>query len=365
MTRSVHSPSMDEAILDLPVYGLSQPDKTALLTRELRRLSLHHIQHCPEYSRLLRAYDFDPRRLRVKPADFPPLATRLFKHYDLKSIPDAEVFKTLLSSGTGGKPSRIYLDRRTAALQSKALVRIMQHWLGKARLPMLIADNAGIIKDRKQFSARGAGILGLSMMGRDHTYALHEDMSFDLNAVSSFAKRHGEAPVLIFGFTYMVWQFFITQLIESGVRLPGGILLHGGGWKKLQERAVDNAAFKARIATAGISRVHNYYGLVEQTGAIFVECEYGYLHAPVFADVIVRDAITGLPTVNGKRGMLELLSMLPHSYPGHVLLTEDLGRVLGEDDCPCGRKGRYFEVLGRIPRAEARGCSDTLTLETT
>jgi len=39
-------------------------------------------------------------------------------------------------------------------------------------------------------------------------------------------------------------------------------------------------------------------------------------------------------------------------------LTEDLGRLLGEDDCPCGRKGRYFEVLGRLPKTEARGCSD-------
>ena len=50
---------------------------------------------------------------------------------------------------------------------------------------------------------------------------------------------------------------------------------------------------------------------------------------------------------------------LPRSYPGHSLLTEDLGVLLGEDDCPCGRKGKYFKVTGRVPRAEVRGCSDT------
>ena len=44
---------------------------------------------------------------------------------------------------------------------------------------------------------------------------------------------------------------------------------------------------------------------------------------------------------------------------GHSLLTEDLGVLLGEDDCPCGRKGKYFKVTGRVPRAEVRGCSDT------
>ena len=51
--------------------------------------------------------------------------------------------------------------------------------------------------------------------------------------------------------------------------------------------------------------------------------------------------------------------MLPTSYPGHVLLTEDEGEILGEDDCPCGRKGKYFKIYGRIKNAEVRGCSDT------
>ena len=42
-----------------------------------------------------------------------------------------------------------------------------------------------------------------------------------------------------------------------------------------------------------------------------------------------------------------------------AVLTEDEGVVLGEDDCPCGRKGKYFVVHGRMKNAEIRGCSDT------
>ena len=61
----------------------------------------------------------------------------------------------------------------------------------------------------------------------------------------------------------------------------------------------------------------------------------------------------------GEEGVLQVLSLLPRSYPGHSLLTEDLGVLLGEDDCPCGRLGKYFRVTGRVPRAEVRGCSDT------
>ena len=61
----------------------------------------------------------------------------------------------------------------------------------------------------------------------------------------------------------------------------------------------------------------------------------------------------------GEAGIIQVLSSLPHSYPGHSLLTEDKGIILGEDDCHCGRKGKYLKVLGRISQAELRGCSDT------
>jgi hypothetical protein len=33
--------------------------------------------------------------------------------------------------------------------------------------------------------------------------------------------------------------------------------------------------------------------------------------------------------------------------------------LIGEDDCKCGRNGKYFTVFGRMKGAEARGCSDT------
>ena len=93
-----------------------------------------------------------------------------------------------------------------------------------------------------------------------------------------------------------------------------------------------------------------------------MECEYGHLHSPVFADIISRDPITLEPMPFGRTGVLEVLSALPLSYPGHALLTEDMGAIHGEDDCPCGRLGKYFSVFGRLPKAEIRGCSDTRTM---
>ena len=57
-------------------------------------------------------------------------------------------------------------------------------------------------------------------------------------------------------------------------------------------------------------------------------------------------------------GIIQLLSPLATSYPGHNILTEDIGEILGIDDCKCGRKGKYFSIEGRVPGTEIRGCSD-------
>jgi phenylacetate-coenzyme A ligase PaaK-like adenylate-forming protein len=295
--------------------------------------------------------------------DIPFLPVRLFKEFDLLSVPLSSVFKTMTSSGTSGqRPSKVYLDRDTALLQTKILARQMVKILGKKRRPMLIIDSPGVLKDRNAFSARGAGILGFSMYGRDVTYAIDESMKLNIDALMSFVDRHKDEPVFIFGFTFMVWKYFIETLKREGLKLPfaAGTLLHGGGWKKLQDQSVDNEVFRAEIETVtGITQVVNYYGLVEQTGSLFMECENHHLHAPVYSDVIIRDPRNFGVAKKGEEGIIQVLSLIPRSYPGHSLLTEDLGVLLGEDDCSCGRLGKYFHVLGRLKSAEIRGCSDT------
>jgi phenylacetate-coenzyme A ligase PaaK-like adenylate-forming protein len=109
----------------------------------------------------------------------------------------------------------------------------------------------------------------------------------------------------------------------------------------------------------GIERIHNFYGMAEQTGTVYVECEEGVLHAPDSGDVVIRDPRTWAPVPRGEQGVIEVVSTLPESYPGHALLTEDLGRVMHVDDCPCGRLGQTLVIDGRVPKAELRGCSDT------
>jgi len=229
-------------------------------------------------------------------------------------------------------------------------------------MPMLILDMPSVVKDRTKFSARGAGILGFSIFATEKAYAFDDNMELDGAVIERFLEKHKGKDILLFGFTFMIWQYFYKELFKRGAYydLSGGILIHGGGWKKLANESISSSDFRKRLhEVCGITRVHNYYGMVEQTGSIYMECEQGHLHASIFSDVVMRHPLDFSPVPFGERGIVEVVSLLPRSYPGHALLTEDEGVVLGEDDCPCGRLGKYFKIFGRLKNAEIRGCSDT------
>lgn len=342
-------------------YNQKKLEKEKLLTAQMNELTLWHMQNCNSYSRMLTKTSLSP--IATKLEEVPYLPVQLFKTLDLKSVPDDQIVKTLTSSGTTGQAvSKIYLNKETASAQTKALVEVMKPVLGVRRLPMIILDTKSVLKNRNSFTARGAGILGFQMFGRKPFYAYHDDMTIDWEGLRKYIQLFSGERFFLFGFTYMVWKYFIAEAKKEGITLDlkGSVLVHGGGWKKLEHEAVSPYTFNQALKKQfNIEFVHNYYGMVEQVGSIFVECAEGHLHTPNYADIIIRDYETLEAVPFGTEGIIQVLSTIPKSYPGHSLLTEDYGKILGEDDCPCGWQGKYFEVYGRIPQAEVRGCSDT------
>ena len=233
-------------------YSLTQVEKERHLTTLMRQLVAHHRRACPPYDRVLRSIGCPERFDSL--AEVPYLPVGLFKSHLLSSVPDDEVFKTMSSSGTTGQQvSRIVLDRLTAQRQSQALTSIMTHVLGPRRLPMIVVDTPNVVKDRTSFSARGAGVLGMLSYGRQHLYALGDDMNLDHDRLAEFLRRFSGEPILIFGFTFMVWQHFLRQLDPGEADLSNAILVHSGGWKKLVDEQVDNPTFKEPSGSAPAS----------------------------------------------------------------------------------------------------------------
>jgi len=353
------------AFFAVPPFAWGHDEKAVHMLKALGELQAHHTEACPAYRKICRLLGGEalPRTTE----EYPFFPVRLFKMYALKSIGPEQALTTMTSSGTTGQAvSKIFLDRDTAAAQSRTLAHIVRNFTGNRRLPMVIIDSRAALKDPKTFSARGAGILGFSNFGFDHFYALDEHMDLDVEGLLAHVGKHRAEPIFFFGFTFMIWRHFCETLQRRSValNLDNALVIHGGGWKKMSEQAVGNEVFRdcLRKVCGPNTRVHNFYGMVEQTGSVYMECECGCLHASNFSQIVIRDPVSFEPLPAGRQGLVETISVLPWSYPGQALLTEDLGELLGEDDCRCKRKGRYFVIHGRVPKSETRGCSDTYAL---
>jgi hypothetical protein len=359
-------------LIAAPQYTVSATEKAVLFPPLLADAYRRNAAASPAFARFLASRHFIPTA-HTPVAEFPPLPVTAFKETVLRTCPEDQVVRELRSSSTTGQqPSRIFLDRTTAHRQARALLAILKAHIGVERRPYLVIDvpeanPAG----EGALTARGAAIRGFSGFASETTYALRSDGGrpvVDWAALDDFMART-EVPVLLFGFTYVIWSVLIPALRAAGrtLSLPRATLFHGGGWKKLRAEAVSKESFTGTVAEAlgcPPGQVLDYYGMVEQVGSIFVDCSAGHKHAPNFATVILRDPLTFAPVAVGQQGLIEVVSLLPASYPGQALLTDDLGTPMAAADaCPCGRKDVPFRFTSRIERAELRGCGDVLAQE--
>ncbi|MDR0611421.1 MAG: hypothetical protein LBG58_15040 [Planctomycetaceae bacterium] len=353
--------NIDETIR-LEPYSLAKKEKEFFFAEHLNAFTQYHYEHCLEYRKILDILNYNIN-VNNSLESIPFIPVRLFKEYELLSVPQKDIVKTMTSSGTSGQQSsKIFLDKDNVQNQTRVLSKIIISYIGKSRLPLLLLDTEQVKKNRSLYSARGAGITGFMTFGRDVLFALDDEMKLRLDQISELLDQYGDNPILLYGYTHLIWQYIVRELENLGrhLNIKNGILFHSGGWKKLKEQSVDTSEFNKRVCdTLGNIRVYNYYGMAEQLGSVFVECEHGRMHSSVFSNVFVRNPKNFELVTEGESGLLELQSLLPTSYPGHSLLTEDEGTILGEDDCPCGRLGKTFKIHGRVKNAEIRGCSDT------
>lgn len=343
-------------------YSLEKKIKYKLFKNFFTRLNYHHYKNCKKYKKIIDNFKFKLKNKKNKLEDFPMLPVKVFKSFELISVNKNKIVKKLISSGTSGQNlSKIYLDKNNANNQMKTLTKIVEIILGKQRLPMLIIDKNPTLTNRSVFNAKTAAIFGFSLFGKDYCYILDENGDINYQILNSFLRKYKNEKFFVFGFTSIVYDYLIKKLSNKLIfsDFKNGILIHGGGWKKLEKLKISNEKFKKKLSCKiNLTNVYNYYGLVEQTGSIFIESkDCGYFHTSIFSDILIRNNNFEIQK-KGEKGLIQLLSLLPTSYPGHNILTEDIGEIKGEDDCKCGLKGKYFLVHGRVKESEVRGCSD-------
>ena len=230
-------------------FSLSRKDKLSFFKKEMRSLVHHHYAKSKVYKKLLNYFNYKTSNDKLE--NFPFLPTRLFKDLDLISVSKDKVFKILKSSGTSGSsPSKVYLDKNNAHNQTIVLTKILATIIGnKKRIPMLIVDQDPKLKDKTSFNARAAAIYGFSIFGKDHTYLLDDDNNIKYHDLDVFLKKYSKETFLIFGFTSLVFEHLIKKFSKKNFdfSLSNAILLHGGGWKKMEKNKINNKKFKFQL----------------------------------------------------------------------------------------------------------------------
>ncbi len=346
-------------LYNLDPFSLTIKKKNKWFLANQKKLSLYHYKYSKNY-KLISDNIFNSIYKVKKISDLPFVHTSIFKNFDLISKNNNEKISTFRSSGTTSlKQSKINLDPKTSLLQSRALGKIFSKIINKDK-DIFFVENKSILNSKESMSAKGAAIKGFSQLCNKKFFLLDNNNRIKISILKNYLKKNENKEFVIFGFTSSIWFNLVKEAKKQKIKLKKnhGILVHGGGWKKMYKLRVDNNIFKNEIKSLlGLKQVYNYYGMIEQTGSVFLECEKGYFHCSIFSDIFIRNSKLKLSKIK-ETGLIQTLSLLPLSYPGHNILTEDLGIIHGIDNCKCGQKGKYFKVLGRVPDAELRGCSD-------
>ncbi|HYB96121.1 MAG TPA: hypothetical protein VEC39_14200 [Vicinamibacterales bacterium] len=326
----------------------------AELLDELNALTRWHLDGCPGYRAVWPQFDcarsFD---------ELPYLHVGTFKHRDWRTAgPGLTHQRTLTSSSTTGIASRVVLDAKSGALQSASTASILRAMIGGEQRPLVILDHATALRQRGEVSARVTAALALQPLASSIHFVGGEPIDWQQVVAACRASER----VIVYGITWLLWTAWGAADLPNEVRAMLSTrqvqFVHSGGWKRLERLEVGREQFdQALLAIAGPgSSVLDFYGLAEQVGVIYPLCGAGFRHVPRWAAVVVRDPWTQQPLLR-QPGMLQLLNPLAWGAPYHSVLTEDLGRVV-DGPCPCGFGGQRFELLGRLPRAEVRGCGN-------
>lgn len=333
-------------------FSLDLEKKEKLLFYGLNLLNKHHSENNNIYNKIFNKYlvSHKPRKLE----DLPYLPVTIFKELDFYSTTLNKITKIAMSSGTtGSNLSKIYLDMENSINQFKVLKKILESFFGKKKFPLCLLS-APVDKKLKNINAKIAGINGFSSIASQTFFIINED-GLNNSTLDDFLKIKGKK--FFFGFTHDIWKHLVVNKLKYNFNET--ILIHGGGWKKMENLKISEQKFKNHlIKKFNFKDVINYYGMIEQTGSIFFKCSTCDLFiTSIFSDIIIRD--NDFRSIIGKEGLVQLISILPSSYPGHNILTQDIGIIKKKNCSKCkDKKGKRFKILGRVKNSEIRGCSN-------
>jgi hypothetical protein len=345
------------------------------LARELFGLQF---ERCIPYQRFCKTRGTTPGSVGHW-SEIPAVPTGAFKEVALRCFPPERERKVFRTSGTAaGLRGELHLD--TLELYEASLLPTLHRFL----FPDLRAPTAGASGPRMTIrvlapSPEEAPDSSLSHMfgcaleafGDEESGCDIADGRLDLAGLAEHlaAARAAGRPVALcgtaFAFVHLLEELEASALDPAAIALaPGSRIMETGGFKGRAREMPRQAFYAALEATLGVPRSHivNQYGMTE-LGSQFYDSSLRDALAgqsigpqrklgPPWVRVRIVDPETGREAEPGAPGMI-VIHDLANTGSVAAIETADLGRRIpapgdGEDG---------FEVAGREPGAEERGCS--------
>ena len=82
--------NITQNFLNINPYSLKKKDKLKKFLNHINKLTVHHYKNCEIYGKIIKNLKFEIKK-KNKLENFPMLPVRIFKKYDLQSVPRNKV----------------------------------------------------------------------------------------------------------------------------------------------------------------------------------------------------------------------------------------------------------------------------------
>jgi len=344
-----------------------------LFLEAMRECLKHHINGCEFFRKYASESGFDPDNLKTEDdlKNIPFIHANFFKKHEVLSIDRSEITEHVTSSGTTGQKSQMFFDKDSFDFGNSMIENEFRYYGFLSDEPtnylLFTYEPAQISKDLGT-AKTDLGLLSYAPVNETF-FALRyngQGHDFDVYGTIKALEEYEEQglPVRIFGFPSFLY-FTVKQMKDTGhrpLRLNvKSMTMLGGGWKGYADKQIQKTELYAMVEEMlGIpeKNCRDGYGSTEHSVPYF-ECPNHHFHIPVYSRMIIRDVETLEPLPYGKPGFANLIT--PHllSVPAISVLMGDMAVLHAPEECGCGIKTPYMEIIGRAGTSKAKSCAIT------
>ena len=301
----------------------------------------------------------------------PLIHANFFKKYVVMSIPEEEVVFHATSSGTSGQKSQMFFDQDTYDFGNAMIENEFRYfgflsdeptnYILFTYEPAEISKNLGTAKTDLgllSYAPVNETFFALRYNGQGHDF----DVYGTISALEEYEKQG--LPVRIFGFPSFLY-FTVKQMKDTGHRPlklnKKSMTMLGGGWKGYADKQIQKTELYSLVEEMlGIpaQNCRDGYGSTEHSVPYF-ECPNHHFHIPVYSRMIIRDVKTLEPLPYGEAGFANFITPHLMSVPAVSVLMGDMAVLHPGEECGCGIKTPYMEILGRAGTSAAKSCAIT------